>query len=193
MKTRFKLFSLIIGFCLLGSFVKAQVNCTSTVSPPCDFKVQQNFTNSDSKQIYNAIRSMSSGTSTTTGTVVVSNTVPVNVVNTVTVAPHTVSVVNVVTVSPITGTVSITGTPTVAISTNTSNVEVVTLVASSNGSIPANSFQISFLTSSDFVGTINGSVIGGNYSITMPVINYRTYPVVPYTVTGGSILINYEH
>lgn len=79
---------------------------------------------------------------------------------------------------------------TTSISSNTTNVTVATTLVSSNGSTTANAYQISFLTSDDFTGTINGAVVGGNVSITMPLINYRTYPSIAYTRTTGSILIN---
>lgn len=167
------------------------------------FMLLNYFGYSQCTKICGTVTAISSGSSSVTGSVVVTNTVPVTVTNTVTVQQKAGTTL---TVNPITGTVSLTGTPTVAItgtvpvsgtvtvansvSTLTTNVTVATSVVTSNGSTSPNTFQISFLTSDDFTGSINGATVGGNVSITMPLINYRTYPSISYTRTTGSIIIN---
>ena len=180
------LFGFIIAISLLGYKMKGQVNCTSTVST-CNFKSQVPFTNSDSKQTYNAIMSLNTGTgSAGSGSVVVTNTV--NITGSVTVLnPVTsVTVANSPSVT-VTNTVIVTGTLTA--STNTSNVTVYTDVVTVSASTFANNSFISFYTSGTFSGTINGAVIGPNTSMTFPVIQYRTYPAISYVITTGNITV----
>jgi len=79
---------------------------------------------------------------------------------------------------------SIKTTETVAINTLVSSIVVV------SGNVASGAVSVSFVTSSDFSGTINGVVRQADTSYTFDCPKVNTFNPIPYTITSGSILID---
>jgi hypothetical protein len=62
-------------------------------------------------------------------------------------------------------------------------------VATTSGTTIANNVSVAFITSSTFVGTIQGAVIGASTTINISAETGATLQAIPYTITAGSITI----
>ena len=72
-------------------------------------------------------------------------------------------------------------------------IAVKTLVSSietTNGSVASGSNSVSFVTSNDFVGTINGVARQANSNYSFAASKANILAAIPYTVTSGSLLID---
>lgn len=63
-------------------------------------------------------------------------------------------------------------------------------VDATNSPVVAGAKSVTFNTSDDFSGTINGVSRGPNLSIPFPAGNYDTTPAIPFTIVTGEILID---
>ena len=70
---------------------------------------------------------------------------------------------------------------------NTNSLSVT--VATGNGSTSEGSVSVSFITSSDFVGTIQASTIPASTTINLSAENGATLQPIAYTVTTGTLTI----
>lgn len=61
--------------------------------------------------------------------------------------------------------------------------------AVSSGTVATGAKAITFITSSNFAGTINTATFSGNLNISFRPIASYTYPAIPYTVTSGTLII----
>ena len=64
------------------------------------------------------------------------------------------------------------------------------ILATTSGSIATDKVSISFLTSSDFVGTINGVTRPADYSLSLQSEIGKKLPSISYTITSGNIIID---
>lgn len=87
------------------------------------------------------------------------------------------------------------GCPTLVISTTPAassfrEVEINSSIETADGNVPAGAKFVSFTTSDDFTGTINGVIRQNSLSYPFEARNNDTTPVIPYTITAGSITID---
>ena len=75
-------------------------------------------------------------------------------------------------------------------SESSSEVEFISTIESADGAIPAGAKSVSFNTSDDFVGTINGIARTNSTSIVFNAGNFDKTPIIPYTITAGTITID---
>lgn len=72
----------------------------------------------------------------------------------------------------------------------TNSTTLTSSVENSSSAIAEGSLAVTFTTSDDFAGTINGVTrSGGTSYVFNPTVNFRN-PEIPYTISAGTILID---
>lgn len=69
-------------------------------------------------------------------------------------------------------------------------VTVESTAAAANGTVGAGASAISFVTSSDWSGTINGAAFPASASVSLNAPQGRSLPAVAYTRAAGTVYIN---
>lgn len=69
------------------------------------------------------------------------------------------------------------------------DIDISSVTVSSSGSVPAGALTVTFTTSDDFTGSINGAIRWANGSWIFPGLGGKL-KVIPYVITTGSITID---
>ena len=72
----------------------------------------------------------------------------------------------------------------------TPHTSLVSSVVNTSGTVASGAYSVSFTTSNDFTGSINGVARQGNTSITITADFRKTLPAIPYIRTTGTITID---